>query len=216
MDAAKLKGVTTCLKDIQERLRTFIFRETVLVGHSLENDLMALEMVHTTVLDTSVLFESITHRKSKLKDLAMQYFNVKIQQGPHDSADDAKLSLSLAKLKIEILVYIQKNDPKGVALNILEKMTEQKQKVLCLDQEKHVLPLLSKGIHYQPLKQNDLASVVAGLVKWNGLTRESACGLTVARFEESGLMGPEECVALDAGLQRVYESAPANSSTLYH
>lgn len=71
-------NVTTTLKDIQEKLRKIIYKETILIGHSLENDLMALEIVHTNVIDTSVLFETITHRKIKLKELALQYFNAKI------------------------------------------------------------------------------------------------------------------------------------------
>ena len=34
----------------------FINADTVLVGHGLENDLRALQLIHSTVLDTSAVF----------------------------------------------------------------------------------------------------------------------------------------------------------------
>ncbi|KAL5148677.1 Small RNA degrading nuclease 5 [Glycine soja] len=41
-----LDGVTTSLRDIQEEFIKLVYKETILVGHSLENDLLALNISH--------------------------------------------------------------------------------------------------------------------------------------------------------------------------
>lgn len=78
---------------------------TVLVGHSIENDLRALKMIHPLIVDTSVLFP---HPKGNgwrvsLKNLASTYLNEFIQQGDalgHSSLEDAVSSLRLFKCKL--------------------------------------------------------------------------------------------------------------------
>ena len=52
-----LAPVTTTLQDIQkELLDKFISPTTILIGHSLENDLKALRICHDLVVDTSILY----------------------------------------------------------------------------------------------------------------------------------------------------------------
>ncbi|KAJ3616784.1 hypothetical protein Zmor_009023 [Zophobas morio] len=51
-----LENVTVRIEDVQRELLEFIFSDTILVGHSLENDLLALKMCHELVIDTSILF----------------------------------------------------------------------------------------------------------------------------------------------------------------
>ncbi|KAF3962090.1 hypothetical protein CMV_013360 [Castanea mollissima] len=69
-----LNGVTTSLKEIQEDFLKLVYKETILVGHSLENDLLALKISH----------------------------GLEIQQSGngHDSIEDAKATMELALLKI--------------------------------------------------------------------------------------------------------------------
>ena len=50
--------------------------ETILVGHSLENDLRAMKFVHEKVLDSSVLFMAKSGIKFKLKSLADKILKV--------------------------------------------------------------------------------------------------------------------------------------------
>lgn len=54
--AAMLAPVSTRLADVQRRFCDVVHAETLLVGHSLENDLKALHIAHFRLLDTSVLF----------------------------------------------------------------------------------------------------------------------------------------------------------------
>ncbi|KAI7741230.1 hypothetical protein M8C21_023840, partial [Ambrosia artemisiifolia] len=51
-----MNGVTTTLRDVQEDFLQLVNKETILVGHSLENDLLALKVSHSLVIDTAVLY----------------------------------------------------------------------------------------------------------------------------------------------------------------
>ncbi|XP_062022681.1 small RNA degrading nuclease 5 [Rosa rugosa] len=99
-----LDGVTTSLKDIQEDFLKLVYKETVLVGHSLENDLLALKIAHNLVIDTAVLYKHPGQRsyKSALRVLAKRYLSKEIQQSGngHDSTEDARAAMELALLKI--------------------------------------------------------------------------------------------------------------------
>eukprot|EP01018_Ginkgo_biloba_P002652 Gb_27201 [translate_table: standard] len=52
-----MASVTTTLKDIQEDFLNLVFKETILIGHSLESDLLALKIVHKLVIDTTLLYK---------------------------------------------------------------------------------------------------------------------------------------------------------------
>ncbi|XP_050364219.1 small RNA degrading nuclease 5 [Argentina anserina] len=99
-----LDGVTTSLKDIQEDFLKLVCKETVLVGHSLENDLLALKISHSLVIDTAVLYKHPGQRsyKAALRVLAKRYLSKEIQQSGngHDSTEDARAAMELALLKI--------------------------------------------------------------------------------------------------------------------
>ncbi|CAG8586514.1 12520_t:CDS:10 [Funneliformis caledonium] len=102
----RLKGVTTTIKDVQNRLLELVECDTVLVGHSLECDLKALKFAHPYIIDTSILYTNPggIFNKSSLKMLAHQWLNRSIQVGGviagHDSVEDAKATMDLVKLKL--------------------------------------------------------------------------------------------------------------------
>lgn len=104
---AKLENVTTTLKDIQDRLLKEITSKHVLIGHSLNSDLMALKLTHPFVIDTSILYPHPRGppMKSSLKWLAQKYLGREIQKGHgsngHDSVEDARACLDLVKMKCE-------------------------------------------------------------------------------------------------------------------
>jgi DNA polymerase III epsilon subunit-like protein len=104
--AEKLSNVTTRLSDVQQELLETVTPDTILVGHSLENDLQALKIVHKRVLDTALLYPHPRGHpyKQSLKFLARRFLERDIQtsgaQG-HDSAEDARAALDLALLKLK-------------------------------------------------------------------------------------------------------------------
>lgn len=51
-----MKGVTTTLAQVQQRILQFVGPETFLVGHSLENDLRVMKLVHLKNLDTAIMY----------------------------------------------------------------------------------------------------------------------------------------------------------------
>lgn len=82
-----------------------VYKETVLIGHSLENDLLALKISHDVVIDTAVLYKHPRggSHKSALKVLAKRFLTRDIQfsGNGHDSIEDARAALELALLKIK-------------------------------------------------------------------------------------------------------------------
>jgi DNA polymerase III epsilon subunit-like protein len=103
MTAEKLANVKTTLADIQTRMLAIFKPTTILVGHSLENDLRVLRLIHTRVIDTSLIFSHFRGPPYKpgLKWLAEKFLHVQIQGGMHDSVEDARCCVDLVKLKIK-------------------------------------------------------------------------------------------------------------------
>lgn len=102
--AKDLSKRSKLLKDVQNDLMGFITADTILIGHGLENDLRALRMIHTSVVDTAIIFPHIMgppYRRS-LKSLVYQILKRDIQResGGHNSYEDACSCLELVLWKL--------------------------------------------------------------------------------------------------------------------
>jgi len=100
-----LSTLTTSLADVQKAIREIIPKDCILVGHSLNHDLIALQMIHPYVIDTSVCY-NLRGRgaKSKLKLLTSIFLNQEIQTSDvegHCPEEDARASLELAQAKLQ-------------------------------------------------------------------------------------------------------------------
>ena len=78
-----------------------ITKETIFVGHGLENDLNAMRIIHTRCIDSAILFphpRGSPYRLS-LKFLVKRYLNRSIQESVagHDPAEDARGALDVIK-----------------------------------------------------------------------------------------------------------------------
>ncbi|GMH44815.1 hypothetical protein BSKO_12767 [Bryopsis sp. KO-2023] len=140
--AEMLKNVKTTLRDAQEMFLKHVSRETLLVGHSVENDLKAMQILHFKILDTVVMYP---HPKgfpsrSSLKMLSDKYLHRKIQNGAHDSVVDALAALDLVKMKIKLGPDFANGDSKKLTHNkkLVEVLHEQQVRC-CLIDRKHVL-----------------------------------------------------------------------------
>uniref|UniRef100_A0ABM5EZR7 RNA exonuclease 5 isoform X1 n=1 Tax=Pogona vitticeps TaxID=103695 RepID=A0ABM5EZR7_9SAUR len=119
-----LLPVTITLADIQARLRDLLPADAVLVGHSLNFDLRALEMVHPHVIDTSLLFARKGGRRFKLKFLAEAVLGKEIQHDDgagHNPTEDARSALELAQY------FIDKGPRKVAELNLETQLVGQRQ-----------------------------------------------------------------------------------------
>lgn len=100
-----MENVTNTLADVHTFLRRTLPRDAILVGHSLNMDLAALNMFHPYVIDTSVIYSrtGVRSYKPSLKALAYELLGKSIQtadQLGHDSLEDAITAMELVKLKL--------------------------------------------------------------------------------------------------------------------
>ncbi|XP_022071412.2 RNA exonuclease 5 isoform X5 [Acanthochromis polyacanthus] len=116
--AAMLRPITTTLRDVQEKLRKLLPGDAVLVGHSINNDLMALKLIHQHVIDTSLLYRREFGQRFKLKVLAETVLKRQIQteeEKGHNPTEDAVAALELAQ-------YFIKTGPRQVVELHLEQL----------------------------------------------------------------------------------------------
>ncbi|XP_055680061.1 exonuclease GOR-like [Lutzomyia longipalpis] len=96
-----LANVTQNLAMVQCALLTLFHSRTILIGHSLDNDLRALKLIHGRVYDTSITYSHYMGQKVKwaLKDLCLIKLGKIIQdsENGHDSAEDATTCMQLFK-----------------------------------------------------------------------------------------------------------------------
>jgi RNA exonuclease 1 len=82
-------------KEARERVFNFLREDTILVGHSLESDLMSLRIVHYMIIDTSIVFPHpastpnrlLKHGLAKLVFEHIRWFVPKFNN--HDPISDA-------------------------------------------------------------------------------------------------------------------------------
>eukprot|EP01036_Dinobryon_divergens_P026750 gene26750-35432_t len=101
-----LADVTVTLEQARLAFLRLVSSETILIGHSLESDLLALRLSHRkNCVDTALLFPHPLGfpRRLKLRQLAKDFLQMQIQRGNngHDSTEDARAALQLALLKAD-------------------------------------------------------------------------------------------------------------------
>lgn len=101
-----LKDVKKTFAEAQKDVLSLIRAETILVGHSLDNDLRKLEISHKRVVDTVTLYP---HRnggqsKNKLSWIAETFLgkNIHAPNSAHDSTEDAEVALELVKYRLTV------------------------------------------------------------------------------------------------------------------
>uniref|UniRef100_A0A4W5R6X4 REX1, RNA exonuclease 1 homolog n=1 Tax=Hucho hucho TaxID=62062 RepID=A0A4W5R6X4_9TELE len=99
-----LENATITLRDVQAVMLNMFSTESILIGHSLESDLFALKVIHSTVVDTAIVFP---HRlglpyKRALRNLMADHLKRIIQDSVegHDSSEDACACMELMIWKI--------------------------------------------------------------------------------------------------------------------
>ncbi|GAB2279623.1 hypothetical protein Dimus_014267 [Dionaea muscipula] len=101
-----LDGANCSLVDIQKSMKKLLSHGTILVGHSLSNDLKALKIDHATVVDTSYIFkyggESVRRRPSLINlSKSVLGYDLRKKGDPHNCYEDACAAMKLVLAKIE-------------------------------------------------------------------------------------------------------------------
>ncbi|KAI4314997.1 hypothetical protein L6164_027851 [Bauhinia variegata] len=106
ISAQDLEGITCSLADIQKSMKKLLSNGTILVGHSLHNDLHALKLDYVRVIDTSYIFQCSDgpiHKRPSLNNLckAVLGYEVRKKCAPHNCLDDAHAAMKLVLAMIE-------------------------------------------------------------------------------------------------------------------
>ncbi|KAL9649902.1 hypothetical protein ABK040_011375 [Willaertia magna] len=142
------------LEQVQQDLLELISSETILIGHSLENDLIALKMVHTKVVDTALLFQTATFHKQSLKSLTRRYLYRDIQTCStkgHDSSEDAIAALELVKFTLDNgIETVLKRERRSVENinnmeNVFEFLNKIEKKCVFIDRPNNINHIVSNN-----------------------------------------------------------------------
>ncbi|KAK6463944.1 ribonuclease H-like protein [Scheffersomyces coipomensis] len=101
---------------IIDKLGKIMNKNTILIGHGLENDMNAMRLIHHRIIDTSILYpkHAATKRfKHSLKDLAFKYLNRTIQSGEHDSGEDSLAAIDIVKYFVKLDFDKRQNEHKN-------------------------------------------------------------------------------------------------------
>ncbi|KAK1419020.1 hypothetical protein QVD17_28176 [Tagetes erecta] len=106
VSAEDFEQVNLSLQDVQESMKKLLSRGTILVGHSLNNDLHALKVDHTRVIDTSLIFkysDGSHFKRTSLSDLCKTVLGYELRKDgdPHNCLEDARAAMKLVLAKIE-------------------------------------------------------------------------------------------------------------------
>lgn len=74
-----------------------INKNSIIIGHGLENDLQVMRITHSKIIDTCYICFTKINKKRPLKKLTFQFLSKIIQVGEHDSAEDAICALQIVK-----------------------------------------------------------------------------------------------------------------------
>ncbi|CCE62255.1 hypothetical protein TPHA_0C00990 [Tetrapisispora phaffii CBS 4417] len=88
-------------------IKELINKNSILIGHGLENDLNVLRIIHDNIIDTAILYSKGRY-KTSLKNLSFEVLNRTIQTGEHDSSEDAIAAMDVLKKKLGIPI-VKKN-----------------------------------------------------------------------------------------------------------
>jgi RNA exonuclease 1 len=102
--AEMMRGVTRSVNEAREAFLRLVPREAIVVGHSVENDLRSVGVVHRRVIDTALLYPHPRGPplKNSLRFLAKRFLGREIQDkaSGHCSHEDALAALELVELKL--------------------------------------------------------------------------------------------------------------------
>ncbi|CAL5417533.1 unnamed protein product [Camellia sinensis] len=159
-----LSGVTTTLEDIQEDFLQLVYKETILVGHSLENDLLALKISHNLVIDTAVLYKHPRggSYKTALRVLTRRFLYREIQGSGsgHDSIEDARAAMELTLLKIRHGPDFA-SPPSFARKKLLTVLSESGKASTLIDNISIVKRYASESSHAIPVSSDDEALLKA-------------------------------------------------------
>jgi RNA exonuclease 1 len=148
--ASMMENVSTTMEEARSAFLTYVSRDTIVVGHALENDFKTLGICHTKVLDSSILFPhpSGLPYRCALRNLAKKYLKKVIQIDEHDSVEDAVSALELIKLKL--LKGKQFGLKERNSIKLFELLEKQDKKIAIIDRLDLLQKIATPSAHLYP------------------------------------------------------------------
>ncbi|XP_055680060.1 uncharacterized protein LOC129788082 [Lutzomyia longipalpis] len=89
---------TENLASVQAKVLALFHSETIIVGHGLVNDMRSLKLIHGVFFDTEFIYTAPTGPRS-LKDICKAKLkkDIQVNEGGHDSVEDAVTAMKLFK-----------------------------------------------------------------------------------------------------------------------
>eukprot|EP00062_Callorhinchus_milii_P008135 gi/632950517/ref/XP_007890767.1/ PREDICTED: RNA exonuclease 1 homolog isoform X2 [Callorhinchus milii] len=105
-----LANAKQTLREVQAVLLSMFSADSIIIGHCLENDLFALKIIHSTIIDTSIVFPhhlGLPHKRA-FRNIVAEYLRHIIHEKAesHDSIGDAREC-------VELMIWKVKEDAKG-------------------------------------------------------------------------------------------------------
>ncbi|XP_055680062.1 putative exonuclease GOR [Lutzomyia longipalpis] len=93
-----LAKATDNLASVQDKLLSLFHSQTIIVGHGLVHDMLALKIIHGLFIDTEFIYTSWAGPRS-LKDICKAKLKkvIQVNEGGHDSVEDAVASMKMFK-----------------------------------------------------------------------------------------------------------------------
>uniref|UniRef100_A0A4W3I5P6 Exonuclease domain-containing protein n=1 Tax=Callorhinchus milii TaxID=7868 RepID=A0A4W3I5P6_CALMI len=104
-----LANAKQTLREVQAVLLSMFSADSIIIGHCLENDLFALKIIHSTIIDTSIVFPhhlGLPHKRAFRNIVAEYLRHIIHEKGNHDSIGDAREC-------VELMIWKVKEDAKG-------------------------------------------------------------------------------------------------------
>lgn len=211
--AEQMRGVTATIEDVQRELLELIAQETILIGHSLENDLRRLRIMHCLCVDTVALYPHPRGPpfRSKLSSLTEKHLKRRIQEGTHDSVADARATMELALLKFVHGPGF--GEPEGAGGSLFQACARAGARCDAIDKRRVLDALLPDGgfpgLHtHACVADADAAETLARLVSFVDPNSTLNRGLGSSRFAFAHLCGYYE--HLDGAAKRWAASTGAS------
>ena len=206
-----LVGVATSLCDVQTSLCKLLPPQSILVGHSLENDLHTLKMAHPCVIDTSCLFipQGDPH-KPKLRLLSRRLLGAEIQAGSggHNSVEDATACMKLVQAKLSGATGVGLRVPTR-ARSILTEVASLGRSVATVDRHS-VVSLFGQGTTKRSVSSDrQVVDTASNVISKHDLTFLQFHGYEDHLKGVGGEGGVEGVLGkMDEGVVRVVEGCP--------
>lgn len=216
IDSAK-----TTSYEVVAALSKIASQRTIIIGHSLENDFRAMKLIHKRVIDTSLVYNRDCQypHKPGLAKLYQRYikrpFRVGLTTG-HDSAEDARAALELAKHAMKIAIHQKVLPPQLPTL-----YTELLEKIVQINVFEGPLDCLYAGLDQRvTCEVNEDDSILCQ--KFVESVERDKAPLTVVHFGELAHCEIEEdlektaCENYNKYMKRIRESMPPGSITIIY